>query len=101
MGIEERTLGLLGLALRARKVEKGSAAVADAIEQGKVLLLVIASDAAEATVERLTELARKRSVPLLRVASKEELGQLTGREQLAVLGVTDPSFAKGLRALQE
>jgi ribosomal protein L7Ae-like RNA K-turn-binding protein len=87
---------LLGLARRAGKLILGADGVETAIRQGKIRAVVVAEDASNATASTVKDLAQKHSVPFLVVYSKDQLGELMGRRELAVMGITDRSFADGI-----
>ena len=88
--------GLLGLARRAGKLILGADGVETAIPKRKILTVIIAEDASPGTTRNIKDLAQKHSVPFFVAYCKHELGGLMGRRELAVLGITDPSFADGV-----
>jgi ribosomal protein L7Ae-like RNA K-turn-binding protein len=88
--------GLLGLARRAGKLILGADGVETAIRQSKIRAVIVAEDASKATASTIMDLAQKHSVPFFMVYSKDQLGELMGRRELAVMGITDPSFADGI-----
>ena len=90
-------LKLVGLALRAGKLEVGEDAVADACQYRKARLLLIAADAAEKSVSRALHAADESGcVPLMAPWSKEELGAALGRKSCAVAAVTDLGLAQAV-----
>ncbi len=90
-------LKLVGLALRAGKLEAGEDAAADACQYRKARLLLIASDAAERSVSRALYTADESGcVPLMAPWSKEELGAALGRKSCAVAAVTDLGLARAV-----
>ena len=91
-----KTLGLIGLAMRAGQLTLGSDATREALNKRRVYLLVLAEDAALATVKKLEEKAKETATPTVHLAKKAELGNILGRETVAVLGITNKPFAKGL-----
>ena len=75
----QNTLRLVGLALRAGRLEVGEDAAADACQYKKARLLLLASDAAEGTVNRALHAAAECGcVPLETPWSKEELRSASG-----------------------
>lgn len=97
----ERIAGLVGLARRAGKLVIGSDAVEKALRQRKVLALICAEDASLLTIGKLQRTSSADEVPFFHLFSRDELGRLTGRETLAVLGVIDQSFADAIKRLVE
>ncbi|MYA34186.1 MAG: 50S ribosomal protein L7ae [Gemmatimonadales bacterium] len=86
------TLGLLGIATRAGRVALGTRAVDIAARRGRLALLVVAGDASRHAVSRLTPQARQAS--RVTVASRKALGRALGRNNVAVVGVTDSALAQ-------
>ena len=90
-------LSMVGLALRAGRLEAGDDAVADACREKRCRLLLTASDASENALrrsERAAQAGQCLTLPL--PCSKEELGAALGRGSCAVAAVTDLGFALGL-----
>jgi len=85
---------LLGLARRARKLAIGSTEVEQQLKKQRVKLLVFAEDASANSRRKVLELAR--GCPVVTYGTVAELGALLGREKVAVLGVLDVHFAKGI-----
>ncbi len=88
--------GLLSMAQRAGKVASGAYAVAQAMDAGRAVLLLVAEDASEATKREMTVKAEKCQVPMIVCLSKEELGQCLGRGERAVAVLLDKGFSKAL-----
>lgn len=87
-------LHLLGLARKGGNLALGEDAVADAVARRTARLLLVAADAAENTRDRGEHSAQTIRVPCLTVPfDKAELGGSLGREQCAVLAVTDMGLA--------
>lgn len=93
----QNTLRLVGLALRAGRLEVGEDAAVDACQYKKARLLLLASDAAEGTVNRALHAAAECGcVPLETPWSKEELGAALGRKSCAVAAMTDLGMARAV-----
>jgi len=90
-----RVEGLLVAAVRSGHGVVGTDRVRDAIEQHRVKLLVVASDGAESRAH-LMDAARRLGGSCLVHGDKSQLGRLFGREQLAVVAVTDAALAREL-----
>ncbi len=65
-------------------------------EAARLLLLVVATDAAEATVAKLTAIAARAGCALWRYGDRASLGSTQGRELIAGLGVTARAPAERL-----
>ena len=94
MALEPKLHGLIGLALRSRRVALGRAACRQAAERGTLHVLIVASDAG-VSAERDSGVTA--AVPRVRCElDKRELGRRAGRMELALLGITDPDLAAGV-----
>jgi len=91
-----KALALLGIAQRAGAVVKGTDATRRALRKGEARLVVLAEDGSETQLKKVLPLARNRGVPSKIVGDRAELGAAVGSGPLTVVGVTQPSFAKGL-----
>jgi uncharacterized protein len=90
-----RAVGLVGAAHRARYVALGSDASKEAFSAGRARLVVLATDAKAAKQESWIEAAAGKGL-LVAWATKDELGSIVGRDELAVLVVTDEGLARNL-----
>ena len=88
-------LNMIGLARRAGRVESGDSAVRNAIDRGKVKLLILASDSAERTRKNFGRLADDAGIPLIIYGTKVSLGGILGRPARSVVAITDGSLAHG------
>jgi ribosomal protein L7Ae-like RNA K-turn-binding protein len=96
---KSKIAGLIGLANRAGKLTIGGEATEKALFRNKVQLLIFAVDASTGSINKLDAAVRKYLVPTVNLLSKSELGQILGRDEVAILGVRDESFARGLLKL--
>jgi len=89
---------LLGLGLRAGNVVIGVAGVRAGLQRGKVVCVVLASDAGPRTLEKVGRLADGKKVPVLRGPDAQELGEGLGKPPVQAVGVMDAALARGLIA---
>ncbi|MFZ5646310.1 MAG: L7Ae/L30e/S12e/Gadd45 family ribosomal protein [Bacillota bacterium] len=89
-------LNMIGLARRAGHVESGDAAVRSAVDRGKVILLILAEDAAERTRRAFGRLAGDAGIPLISCGTKEDLGKILKKPARSVVAITDKNFARGI-----
>ena len=87
---------LLGLGLRAGNVVVGVAGVRAGLQREKLACVVLAADAGQRTMEKVTRLAEARKIPVLRGPPAEELGTSLGRPPVQAVGVSDRALARGL-----
>ena len=100
-GAEKKLLGLLGFAARARKLVCGADLCRDAIRRGQLPLAIVAADASANTVKRITDACSYYStdmcqVPIPSSVLSKQIGKMA---DIAVIGVTDMNFVRGIAAL--
>ena len=98
----DKACNYLSLARKAGRIELGEEPAGAAARAQKARLLVVASDATDHTWRRAKSFAAGQDLPCIRLPySKDELGQATGRQSLAIAAVTDPALALAfLQALE-
>ncbi len=93
-----KLLALLGLARRAGRLAMGFSAVEQLVRKPARVLVIAASDmgaAQKSKVERFENLAGLIDDAL----TKEQLAEAFGRNKLAIIGLSDPGFIKGIKKL--
>jgi ribosomal protein L7Ae-like RNA K-turn-binding protein len=94
----DKLLGLLGLARRAGCLAMGVSAVEKMVAKGENPLVITASDVGESLKGRVSRWEPVRGV-VADVLTGEDMARALGRDKLAVVGVTDSGFVKGIRKL--
>lgn len=93
----EHILSMLGLALKAGRVEVGEEPVGAAARAKKARVIFVAPDAAPSSVRRAQSFARTGSTLCVTLpADKDALGRSLGRSSVAMCAVTDIGFAESL-----
>lgn len=93
----EHILSMLGLALKAGRVEVGEEPVGAAARAKKARVIFVAQDAAPSSVRRAQSFARTGSTLCVTLpADKDALGRSLGRSGVAMCAVTDIGFAQSL-----
>ena len=93
----EHILSMLGLALKAGRVEVGEEPVGAAARAKKARVIFVAQDAAPSSVRRAQSFARTGStLCVTRPAGSDTLGSSLGRTSVAMCAVTDIGFAESL-----
>lgn len=93
----EHILSMLGLALKAGRVEVGEEPVGAAARTKKARVIFVAQDAAPSSVRRAQSFARTGSTLCVTLpAGKDTLGRSLGRTSVAMCAVTDIGFAESL-----
>ncbi len=93
-----KLLALLGLARRAGRLAMGFSAVEQLVRKRGRVLVIAAADmgaAQKSKVERFENLAGLIDDAL----TSEQLAEAFGRNKLAIIGLSDPGFIKGIKKL--
>lgn len=73
--------------------------VREAAKSNKIVFAVVATDASSNSLDKIVPLLNARRVRFIEVPSAAELGAAVGRDQTAVVGITDRQLASGVRDL--
>ena len=93
----DNTLSMIGLALRAGRLEVGDEAAGDACRYKRCRLLLVAADAGEGAQRRAMHFAEEGQCLLAELpCSKEELGAALGRKSCAMAALTDLGLAQAV-----
>ena len=98
----QKILRLLGLAAGAGKLIYGTPMVCEALKKGKKIYFVFEAEAtSDNTHKRISDKCKFYNARLLRVeADTSEFARLLGKTgELAVVALTDASFAEGIEKL--
>jgi ribosomal protein L7Ae-like RNA K-turn-binding protein len=89
-------LSLLGLARRAGKVAIGTAAVRQAIREGRAKLVIMAGDASTTQLDKVRSTIHNRTIPQVYLGDRNTLGAAIGSAPVAAVAVKDASLADRL-----
>lgn len=93
--MEKKTLGVIGLAARARGIAIGTNNVLEAVRGKKAKLVLIASDVSENTKKSLFDKSKYYSVNAEQIdITAQELGRAVGHSNTAAIAFTDANFIK-------
>lgn len=92
--INNKILGLLGLATRAGKTVFGTESSKEAIEKKKVKLLIVAEDAANRTKRNFEEICCKYGVPMKIMLTIDTISKSIGQNNKAIVGIKDTNFSE-------
>jgi predicted RNA-binding protein YlxR (DUF448 family)/ribosomal protein L30E len=93
--ITEKAVSIISMALKAGKLAAGYSAVNDALEKGRLEMVLYARDIADGTREKLM----KQGAASLREAmlfTRDELGRMLNRELVGVIAIEDKGLADAL-----
>ncbi len=95
--LAESILRLLGLARRAGKLEVGFSAVERLVQRHQNVVVMVTSDMGASQRHRAENWQVSKAVTLPMTSAR--LGEAMGRDKVAVVGLRDPGFAKGISKL--
>lgn len=94
-----KLLSLLGFAQKAGKLATGDETCEIYLRRKKVKLILLASDAAENTLEKWQRAGAVHKVPVYVIGDRESLSEAIGKVNRTVLAVLDSGFAKQMEKL--
>lgn len=97
--MNDKLLGILGLAARARKIATGEELVVKEIRSGKAKLVLIASDASINSRKKIEDKCKFYNVEYYTFGDRYQLGHATGKEKRIAIAILDSGFAKKISSL--
>ena len=94
--MNDRVLGMIGLAVRAGKVRFGVFMTERAIDEGSACLVVASEDIGVSNRRRIENRCRECDVELIFYSDTKTLSQAAGKKNMPVLAVCDEGFAKAI-----
>ncbi len=91
-----RILNLIGISRKAGAIVSGSTSVLQELGKPTASLLIVATDAATGTADKILNRAKGAGVPFFRLFDKQTLGSAVGREERSHLVLTNKKFARNL-----
>ena len=95
-----KILGLIGLAARARKICFGADGVELDMKKNKVYLVVVATDASNRTKDKFRRLCQEYKVPIMIEGEIEILSKAMGKSNKAIIGIEDSNLAKEIQKIK-
>lgn len=89
--------GLLGLAIKAGKVQSGEFSTEKAVKSGRAFLVIVSEDASDNTKKMFRNMCTYYKVPYFEFGGREELGAAMGKQMRVSLAVLDEGFSNALR----
>ena len=97
--INNKILGLIGLAAKARKVCFGADSVEERVNKKQVKLLVVAEDASDRTKDKFSKIAEKKNVPIIIKGEIEILSKAIGKSNKAIIGIEDINLSNEIQRI--
>ncbi len=100
MTLEERIIGLIGIANRGKYLTYGEDIIFK-IKKHKMRLIIIALDSSDSFKKEMEQLAIDNNLSTIYFLTKEQLGQIVKKDSVNALGVLNSTIAKRIEELQE
>lgn len=95
--INDKILGLIGLAMKAGKVAFGADSVEDNIIKRKIKLVILSEDSSERTKNKFIDICKKNNIPIITYGNIDSLSKTIGKSNKAILGIKDVNLAKSIK----
>lgn len=95
--MRNKVLTLIGFAAKAGKITYGSDACIMGLNKQKIQLILLASDTAANTKEKIEHTCKKAGVSCIKCFDRETLSEAVGKYNKVVLGITDASFSEKIK----
>lgn len=97
--IDNKILGLMGLAARARKVCFGADSVETQIKKKKVHIMIVAKDASDRTKDKFKKIGQEYAIPIIIEGEIEVLSKAIGKSNKAIIGIEDSNLASEIQKI--
>lgn len=97
--INNKILGLMGLAAKARKICFGADSVELQIKKKKVSLVVIAKDSSDRTKDKFRNICEQYDIPIIIEGKIENLSKAIGKSNKAIIGIEDSNLANEMQKI--
>jgi len=92
-----KTLSMLGMAMRAGKLVTGDETVLKAVRQRKAKLVIIAGDASDNTKKKYQDKCATYGVKVVELSNRAVLGQAIGKSERVIVAVMDAGFSSSIQ----
>lgn len=96
MDNRQKTMNLIGLAMKAGKLASGEFSTEKAVKSGKAKMVLVAEDASDNTRKMFANMCTYYRIPVCIFGKRDELGHAMGKEMRSSVAVLDDGFAKAL-----
>lgn len=95
--INNKVLGLIGLAMKAGKICFGADSVEENILKRKVKLVIISKESSDRTKNKFIDLCNKNNIPAIVDGEIDVLSKTIGKNNKAIIGIKDINFAESIQ----
>ncbi len=96
-----KIFGLLGLATNAGKIVFGDSAVSKAVLCKKAKLVILACDCGKNISQKIIKISEENGVKWAEFSDKESIGKAVGKDDKAVIAITDTGFADAVQKIMD
>lgn len=94
--MNDRLLGMLGMAVRAGKVSFGVFMTEKALDEGRASLVIASEDIGASNRRKIEAKCAQESTQLIFYSDKESLSRAIGKKDVPVVAVCDEGFGKAI-----
>lgn len=98
--MNDRILGMVGLAVRAKRASCGVFLTEKALDEGRCELVIMAEDIGVSNKRRIENKCLEWDVPFIFHTDKSTLSHSVGKKDMPVLGILDHGFAEAIIKLK-
>ncbi len=98
--MNDRILGMVGLAVRAKKVSTGVFLTEKALDEGTCELVIMSEDIGQSNKRKIENKCREWDVPIIYHSDKQTLSHASGKKDMPVIGILDHGFAEAIAKLK-
>ncbi len=91
-----KLLSLLGFCRKSGNLKSGSESVVKTIVTGKSKLVILAVDASDNSIKKISDKAKYYDVPLFNVLTVDEISKAIGQNNRVAVSITDSGFASSM-----
>ena len=99
--MQNKLLSFLGLCQRANKLVSGEFACENAIRGNTAKLILVSEDASKNTIKKFKNSSAYYNIRLILLGNKDELGSAIGKDERAVIVITDDGFSKKIQEIYD
>jgi len=99
--MSNKVFSMIGLACKAGKVVSGEDSIRNLMKNNKVKLIIIAEDASDNSIKRFVNASKYYGIQHIFLGDKDTLGKHIGKQNRAVIGITDDGFKNNILKLIE
>ena len=92
--MNNKAIGLIGIATKAGKVTFGTEAVLERIEKKKTILVIIAKDSSKKAKENMKFACNKNDIRLVEFSSIDEISHAIGKNNKSVICINEKNLGE-------